>query len=213
MEELVNVYVCKVLTMGSARSSRSFRTSRSKSIRSTGKASTNASTTLSQAARVHMDMRMAEINLVKVKRDEELKAEAAKTASYAERVKAEAERAKAEAAAAEQSQRAILEAETDLAMARVRSEAIQRLLDLEDEDPLSADEMVSQYVASLPQHQGVVQSVPPLQSPSTAGNEPLDCANPAVSVGPKIVTVPEATTCVSQSLNVQATPWLGPMGH
>ena len=216
MEELVNVYVCKVLTMGSARSSRSSCTSRSKSIRSTGKAATHASTTLSEAARVRMDMRMAEINLAKVKRNEELKAEAAKTVVEAERAKVEAERAKveaerakAEAAAAEQSQRAILEAETDLAMARVRSEAVQGLLDLEEEEPLSAHEMVSQYVASLPQHQGVVQSVPPLQT----GNEPLDCANPAVSVGPKLVTSPEVTTCVSQSLNVQATPWLEPVRH
>ena len=116
MDQLVNVYILKELNMGSSRSSKSSRSSRSKSNRNAGKASIHASTTLSDAARVHMDIKLAEINLAKAKRNEALKAEAAALAE----------------------QRAILEAETDLAMARVRSEAVQGLLDLEDEEPVSA---------------------------------------------------------------------------
>ena len=188
MDQLVNVYILKELNMGSSRSSKSSRSSRSKSNRSTGKSSTHVSTALSDAARVRMDIKLAEINLAKVKRNKALKAEA-------ERTKVEAE-----------SQRAILEAETDLAMARVRSEAVQGLLDLEDEELLSVHERVSQYVASLPQTQGVAESVPPLQSSSLAENEPLDCANPAVTVESKIATVPEVTRPISQPLNVQASP-------
>ena len=77
MDRLVNVYILKELNMGSSRSSKSSRSSRSKSNRNAGKASTHTSTTLSDAARVHMDIKLAEINLAKVKRNEALKAEAA----------------------------------------------------------------------------------------------------------------------------------------
>ena len=132
------------LTVGSVVTSKNSRSRHSKKRSRSDSNLMQSCTTLSSTHKARLDMRMAEINLEKAKREQALIAKA-----DAVRVKAKSDQRAQEALL--ESERAIIQAETDLAKAKIRSEASQGLLDLENgEAPLSGQDKVNYYVNNLP---------------------------------------------------------------
>ena len=125
-DERINAFLLERLAVGSigVSSGRRSGSHRSKK-RPTSGISLRSSSTLS-SAKACMDMRMAEVNLAAAERD----------GGRSRALSTETERTRA-AIARLDSEEVIIQAETELAKARVRSEASQGLLDLEDEAPLS----------------------------------------------------------------------------
>jgi len=108
--EQVNAFLLEGLAVISNRSS-SASSHRSRKRSSCSSTTSRTHTTLSSSSKAHMATQIAEINLEKIKREQALAAKAI----------------------ALESERAILQAESELAKAKIQSEACQRLLDLKDE--------------------------------------------------------------------------------
>ena len=196
VDERVTVLLLQQLAVGSKKSSRHSGPVRSKIHSRSEKASMRSGSSLSESARARMEMRYAEINLEKVRREQALIVET-------KRVN-------------EQSQRAILQAESELAFAKVRSEAAQGLLDLEEDESYSVQEKVSQYVSSLHQFMGNDTNDQPIQSDPSPKMGEGDLQTPVNYVGPeasvcdsKTVAAPEVIVSKSRPLNIQAAPWQG----
>ena len=196
VDERVTVLLLQELAVGSIKSSRHSGPVRSKIHSRSEKASMRSGSSLSESARARMEMRYAEINLEKVRREQALIVET-------KRVN-------------EQSQRAILQAESELAFAKVRSEAVQGLLDLEEDESYSVQKKVSQYVSSLHQFMGNDTNDQPIQSDPSPKMGEGDLQTPVNYVGPeasvcdsKTVAAPEVIVSKSRPLNIQAAPWQG----
>ena len=194
VDERVTVLLLQQLAVGSIKSSRHSGPVRSKIHSRSEKASMRSGSSLSESARARMEMRYAEINLEKVRREQALIVET-------KRVN-------------EQSQRAILQAESELAYAKIRSEAAQGLLDLEEDESYSVQEKVSQYVSSLHQFMGNDTNDQPIQSDPSPKMGEGDLQTPVNYIGPeaslcdsKTVAVPKVIVSKSPPLNIQAAPW------
>ena len=127
-------------------------------------------TSLSSTSKARLDMRIAEINLEKSKREKALTVKATERAIAIANAKVAAEQA-AEANMLD-SELAVIHAETELAKAKVMAEAHEGLLDLEVdnevEPALSAHDKVNYYVESL------VQQNTEVPGPSKT----IDCPSP-----------------------------------
>ena len=150
-DEHINAFLIEGLTVGSVVTSINSRSRHSKKRSRSDNNSMQSCTTLSSTHKARLDMRMAEVNLEKAKREQALiaKAQTERAKADAVRVKTDTDQRAQEALL--ESERAIIQAEADLAKAKIISEASQGLLDLEDgEPPLSAHDKVNYYVNNLP---------------------------------------------------------------
>ena len=159
-----------------------------------GSTSHHSTTSLSSSVKARMNLRMAEMNLHAMKREQALRKAMLET------------------------ELAVIHAETELSKAKIRSEASQGLLDLDDDDPsLSAHEKVSDYVNSLPQPD--VNTTPSEQDPALeppmgglllSGNKSAvpDSQSPDLSSGAGTAIAPAlGTTTFQQGLNPLTSSW------
>ena len=154
----------------------------------------HSTTSLSSSVKARMNLRMAEMNLHAMKREQALRKAMLET------------------------ELAVIHAETELSKAKIRSEASQGLLDLDDDEPsLSAHEKVSDYVNSLPQPD--VNTTPSEQDPALeppmgglllSGNKSAvpDSQSPDLSSGAGTAIAPAlGTTTFQPGLNPLASSW------
>ena len=159
-----------------------------------GSTSHHSTTSLSSSVKARMNLRMAEMNLHAMKREQALRKAMLET------------------------ELAVIHAETELSKAKIRSEASQGLLDLDDDEPsLSAHEKVSDYVNSLPQPD--VNTTPSEQDPALeppmgglllSGNKSAvpDSQSPDLSSGAGTAIAPAlGITTFQQGLNPLASSW------
>ena len=124
VDERVNKFLLEGLATGSVVTSRKSGSRRSKK---NSNASILSGTSLSSSARARMEMKIAEVNLETARREKSLVTKAL------------------------ESEHVIIQAESVLAKAKIRSEAALGILDLEGEEPpLSSFDKVDQYVNGLP---------------------------------------------------------------
>ena len=196
MDVLVNAFMLETLAIRSdVASSGSSRTSKAKSRRS-GSASVRTSSTVSSASKARMDARLAEIRLKKAQQEQAIKAKAL-----------EADQAKALL----ESQREVLQAESELAEARVRLETVEEIPDLEVLEPaLSIQDKVTDYLDGLNPSEGG----PRLQDVAATSNaEATQTTTPCDFSQAEPVQVASSHLVPStQTLNPLASPWMGNPG-
>ena len=194
MDVLVNAFMLETLAIGSdVASSGSSRTSKVKSRRS-GSASVQTSSTMSSASKERMDARLAEIRLKKAQQEQAIKAKALK----ADQAKALLE-----------SQREVLQAESELAEARVRLETVEEIPELEVLEPaLSIQDKVNDYVEGL----NSIEGGPGLQDVAATSNAEVIQSTTSCdfSQAEPVQVASSRAVSSTQTLNPLASPWIGP---